>query len=298
MARSDGMECDESRCLDRQDRDRLRRRDGDTVRRSLRGPRPFPVAAASRHAAARALALALFPAAPQDLRDRAGRPRAAWRLSAAGAAAAPDVGRQPLLFRTPLRVGDIVQRTSTIEEVASKEGKSGSLVFVKVRHEIHRDAAQEAALVEWHDIVYRAAPRAGQVGSPARPAPEHATWTREWRADDVLLFRYSALTFNGHRIHYDRRYATEVEGYPGLVVHGPLLATLLLDLVRREQPEAEVTRYEFRAMRPIFDLHPFHVCGEPQSDAATLRLWVRDHEGALAMDATAHIDQGLAKTRR
>jgi 3-methylfumaryl-CoA hydratase len=200
-------------------------------------------------------------------------------------------------FRMPLRVGDIVHRTSTIEEVAPKEGKSGPLVFVKVRHEVRRDAAQQVALVEWHDIVYRAAPRSGQIDSPARPAPERAMWTREWWADDVLLFRYSALTFNGHRIHYDRRYATEVEGYPGLVVHGPLLATLLLDLVRRKRPDAEIARYEFRAMRPIFDLHPFHVCGEPQSGGAALRLWVRDHEGALAMDATAHIDQGIARTR-
>jgi 3-methylfumaryl-CoA hydratase len=199
------------------------------------------------------------------------------------------------LFRTPLRVGDIIDRTSTIEEVAPKEGKSGPLVFVKVRHEVRRDEVQEPALVEWHDIVYRAAPRSGQVESPARPAPGHATWMREWKADDVLLFRYSALTFNSHRIHYDRRYATEVEGYPGLVVHGPLLATLLLDLVHRERPDAKITGYEFRAMRPIFDLHPFHVCGEPQPGGATVRLWVRDHEGALAMDATAQIEAGRAK---
>ena len=84
--------------------------------------------------------------------------------------------------------------------------------------------------------------------------------------DDVLLFRYSALTFNGHRIHYDRRYVTEVEGYPGLIVHGPLIATLLLDLLRREMPDANVARYEFRAIRPVFDIHPFAVCGEPQPD--------------------------------
>jgi 3-methylfumaryl-CoA hydratase len=159
------------------------------------------------------------------------------------------------VFRTPLRVGDIVHRTSTIEGVASKEGKSGPLVFVKVRHEVRRDGDGDAALVEWHDIVYRAAPRAGQVESPARPAPAHATWTREWQADDVLLFRYSALTFNGHRIHYDRRYATEVEGYPGLVVHGPPRDAAARS--RAGKAEAEVC--EFRAMRPIFDLHPFHV---------------------------------------
>jgi len=105
----------------------------------------------------------------------------------------------------------------------------------------------------------------------------------------VLLFRYSALTFNGHRIHYDRRYVTEVEGYPGLVVHGPLLATLLLDLVRRRLPDALVTRFEFKAVRPVFDLNPFSVCGEPRPDGRTFDLWVRDHEGALTMSAVAAI---------
>jgi 3-methylfumaryl-CoA hydratase len=117
--------------------------------------------------------------------------------------------------------------------------------------------------------------------------PAAATWERTVVPDDVLLFRYSALTFNGHRIHYDRRYVTEVEGYPGLVVHGPLLATLLLDLLRRQRPDAAVARYEFRAMRPIFDTHAFKVCGDPGPDGKSARLWIRSHEGALAMDATA-----------
>jgi 3-methylfumaryl-CoA hydratase len=105
----------------------------------------------------------------------------------------------------------------------------------------------------------------------------------------VLLFRYSALTFNGHRIHYDRRYVTEVEGYPRLIVHGPLLATLLLDLLRRQWPDARVERYEFKAMRPVFDTHPFSVCGAPSADGTSVHLWVKDHEGALTMDATASL---------
>ena len=106
----------------------------------------------------------------------------------------------------------------------------------------------------------------------------------------MLLFRYSALTFNGHRIHYDRRYVTSVEGYPGLIVHGPLIATLLLDLLRHERPDARVARYEFRAVRPTFDISHFYVCGEPQPDGKTFRLWARDHEGWLTMDATAVIE--------
>jgi len=105
--------------------------------------------------------------------------------------------------------------------------------------------------------------------------------------DDVLLFRYSALTFNGHRIHYDRKYVTEVEGYPGLIVHGPLIATLLMDLLRHQMPGVPVLRFEFKAVRPTFDIHPFSVHGEPSPDGKTVRLWAQDHEGWLTMDAVA-----------
>ena len=103
----------------------------------------------------------------------------------------------------------------------------------------------------------------------------------------MLLFRYSALTFNGHRIHYDRKYVTEVEGYPGLIVHGPLIATLLMDLLRRRMPDADVASLRFKAVRPTFDLHPLRVFGAPQPDGETVRLWAADHEGWLTMDATA-----------
>ena len=103
------------------------------------------------------------------------------------------------------------------------------------------------------------------------------------------MFRYSALTFNGHRIHYDRKYVTEVEGYPGLIVHGPLIATLLLDLLRWQLPTVNVRSYQFRAVRPLFDIHPFDVCGEPATDGKSVRLWAKDHEGSLAMEATAEL---------
>jgi 3-methylfumaryl-CoA hydratase len=193
-----------------------------------------------------------------------------------------------LAFHRPLRIGDALTRVSTIEGVTEKTGRTGSLVFVKVRHEIRRAGEADVALTEFHDIVYREAPKADDA-APPKQAPVSAAWERKWVPDDVLLFRYSALTFNGHRIHYDRRYVTQVEGYPGLVVHGPLIATLLLDLLRHQRPDATVTRYEFRAIRPLFDTAPFHVCGEPQPDGRTFRLWARDHEGWLAMDATAVI---------
>ena len=190
-------------------------------------------------------------------------------------------------FRQPIRVGDALTRVSTIESVEEKSGRSGSLAFVTVRHELTRDGEAAPALVEHHDIVYREAPRPGAPPPPPSPAPVDAAFEASWVPDDVLLFRYSALTFNGHRIHYDRRYATGVEGYPGLVVHGPLLATLLLDLLRTHRPEARVTAFAFRAVRPVFDTAPFAVCGAPGEAPGAVRLWVRDGDGLLAMDATA-----------
>ena len=193
-----------------------------------------------------------------------------------------------LEFRDPLCVGDTLTRVSTIEKVTQKSGRTGTLVFVKVRHEISRgDAGGAPALVEFHDIVYRDAARPDDPVPAPQAAPAAATWRRTIVPDDVLLFRYSALTFNGHRIHYDRRYVTGVEGYPGLVVHGPLIATLLVDLLRREQPDARLAGFSFRAVRPTFDLNPFSVCGEPAPDGRSVHLWAQDHEGWLTMDATA-----------
>jgi 3-methylfumaryl-CoA hydratase len=192
-------------------------------------------------------------------------------------------------FHRPLRVGDAVERTSTIESVTEKSGRTGPLVFVKVRHEIRRPG-EPAALTEFHDIVYREAPRPDDPVPAPVPAPTGAAWTRDIHPDDVFLFRYSALTFNGHRIHYDRRYVTEVEGYPGLIVHGPLIATLLLDLLRRHMPDAAVLTYRFKAVRPLFDIHSFSVCGAPDVEDRSVRLWARSHDGALAMEAVATIN--------
>jgi 3-methylfumaryl-CoA hydratase len=188
----------------------------------------------------------------------------------------------------PLRVGDAALRRSRIESVTHKRGRSGEMVFVLVRHDIHN--ARGLCLTEEHDIVYRAAAQPGEPPPPptpaSSPAPTAAPWQREITPDPVLLFRYSALTFNGHRIHYDRPYATGEEGYPGLVVHGPLLATLLVDLARRQAPDRFIRRFEFRAVRPTFDLHPFHVNGEPAADGQSAKLWGSDHEGGLTMQGS------------
>ena len=190
-------------------------------------------------------------------------------------------------FHRPLRIGDAITKVSRIADVTLKEGRSGMLVFVKVRHEIA--GPEGLSLVDEHDIVYRDLPKPDDVPAAPRQAPAQSAWRREIRPDPVLLFRYSALTYNSHRIHYDHPYVTQTEGYPGLVVHGPLLATLLLDLLLREWPRATVTQFEFRAVRPAFDTAPFSVCGAPASDGKRAQLWIADNDGFLCMDATAQV---------
>ncbi len=189
-------------------------------------------------------------------------------------------------FLQPLHVGDSLTRTSRIVDVSGKQGRSGTLVFVTVNHEIAN--ARGVVLTEQHDIVYRENPRADAPVPKPQPAPAGEAFSREIVPDPVLLFRYSALTFNGHRIHYDRSYVTEVEGYPGLIVHGPLIATLLADLVRRNLPQARLRSFSFRAIRPLFDIHRFTVCG--RLEGQRVALWARDHDGWLAMEANAELD--------
>jgi 3-methylfumaryl-CoA hydratase len=194
------------------------------------------------------------------------------------------------VFSEPLLVGDALSRNSTIVDVRQKTGRTGSLIFVKVKHEIRRNGQTQVALTEHHDIVYRSAASPGDVIPPPVAAPTSAAWVRLIHPTDVLLFRYSALTFNGHRIHYDRKYVTEVEGYPGLIVHGPLIATLLMDLLQREMPDVSILKFEFKAVRATFDIHSFSVHGAPASDGKSVRLWAQDHEGWLTMDACATLE--------
>jgi 3-methylfumaryl-CoA hydratase len=188
-----------------------------------------------------------------------------------------------LQWLAPLRVGSDVEKTSRILSVTHRAGSSGDLVFTTVLHEL--SVAGAVAVREEQDIVYRAMAQPGEPAPASQAAPNDAAWSREVVPDPVLLFRYSALTFNGHRIHYDRRYATEREAYPALVVHGPLIATLLADLAVRESPQARFGSFSFRAMRPLFDAQPFRVCGMPSADGKGAQLWAHDHEGWLAMQA-------------
>ncbi len=198
-----------------------------------------------------------------------------------------------LHWHAPLRVGDEVRRVSTIESVTHKAGRTGDLLFVLVKHEVHN--AHGLCLTEEHDIVYRPAAQPGDAApaplSAAQQVQPGIVWQREVVPDDVLLFRYSALTFNGHRIHYDRQYVTQVEGYPGLVVHGPLIATLLVDLVRRHS-DRPMRRFEFKALRPTFecaDQRHLRVSGQPDASGQHIRLWAQDHAGWLTMQASAEL---------
>lgn len=209
-----------------------------------------------------------------------------------------------LRFDAPLALGQPAEKTSTILDVNVKQGSSGTLAFVTVAHAIAQDG--RTCVYEEHDIVYRDvardaanaanagnAGRAGNSNAPAaapvagKPAPTDAHWTRTIEPDPVLLFRYSALTFNGHRIHYDRSYATGVEGYAGLIVHGPLIATLLVDLVRRQLPDRTLRSFSFRAVSPLFDIERFSLNGRLSDDGQTVTLWAANARGELAMQAEA-----------
>jgi 3-methylfumaryl-CoA hydratase len=190
-----------------------------------------------------------------------------------------------LQFHHTLHVGDTISQVSRIVDINYKSGRTGQLVFVVVRHEISDGAG--VALSEEQDIVYRENPTPGAPEGAPQKAPDNAAWTQKVHPDEVMLFRYSALLFVGHRIHYDRRYATEIEGYPGLVVHGPLIATLLLELLKRNVPGAKIIGFAFRAVKPIFDIAPFSVSGRVENSGKTVKLWALTPDGMLAMDATA-----------
>ena len=192
-----------------------------------------------------------------------------------------------LTFPGAILLGAPIERRSVIRNVELKTGRSGDMVFVTVSHEVW--AAGVLAVTEEQDIVYRDAPKPGET-APIAAKPDEtpaAEWSRTVAPDPVLLFRYSALTYNGHRIHYDRDFCREVEGYPGLVVHGPLIATLLLDHYLRRHPGARINAYSFRAQSPLFDIAAFQLNGRETETGA--ELWAVGADGRLAMKATVEV---------
>lgn len=188
-------------------------------------------------------------------------------------------------FERSLVVGSEVSRTSQILDVAAKEGRTGKLVFVRLRHEL--EDLEGPLISEEQDVVYRESAATAYTAATGPRAPTDFTWRREIVPDPVLLFRYSADTFNGHRIHYDRTYANEQEGYPALVVHGPLTATLLIDLLRRSLPGESIASFSFKAVNPLFDSAPFSIYAARTPGSTVVKLWAANPDGVLCIDAVA-----------
>ena len=189
-----------------------------------------------------------------------------------------------LVFHQPITIGDKLKKVSTIKDLKIKSGKTGTLCFVTVSHLLCR--GENKLITEEHDIVYREDPSPDAPAITPPVAPTDARLTRTIDPSPVFLFRYSALTFNGHRIHYDLDYCRNVEGYPDLVVHGPLSATLLLDLASQDVASEMIHRFDFRAVSPLFADRPFTINLKGDNE---LSLWATNPDGFLAVDACVKI---------
>jgi 3-methylfumaryl-CoA hydratase len=189
-----------------------------------------------------------------------------------------------LEFFDALRVGDEVTRTSRISDVTMKSGSTGTLCFVSVDHLL--TTPRGTAIRERQDIVYRDIPTA-PAPAPAKPAPPPpvAKHRESHMADPVLLFRYSALTFNGHRIHYDRDYVTRVEGYPGLIFHGPMQAAFIVELAARLHGGTAPKKLDYRGLQPLFEGSEFSI--NANDTPAGMELWIANSEGQPTMKGTA-----------
>jgi 3-methylfumaryl-CoA hydratase len=188
-------------------------------------------------------------------------------------------------YHQPVMVGETIVKTTTIKAITPKTGKTGQLVFIKLTAEIA--GASGVAVTEEQDVVYREMAKPGTAPPQPQPAPTDPAWSRVMHPSPVLLFRWSALTMNSHRIHYDRPYVTGVEGYPGLLVQGSFTQVLLLDLFRREMPQATLKTFDVRAVSSLYDNNDFFVEGAPGADGRSASLWTRNHQGGLAMTAQA-----------
>jgi 3-methylfumaryl-CoA hydratase len=190
-----------------------------------------------------------------------------------------------LRFHRPLRIGEAVSRETELTDISLKAGGTGTLVFATVVNRIA--GAEGVALEEERRTVFREEVAPGQRNRAPRreEAPRDVPWRRRIVPDPVRLFRFSALTFNSHRIHYDRPWAMDMEGYPGLVVHGPFTSTLLLDFARDANPGRRFLTYATQARAPLFDTAPFELRGRPTADGRGCELWAVTPEGTVAMSA-------------
>ena len=194
-------------------------------------------------------------------------------------------------FHQPIRVGEAIRRVGTVKTLTPKQGRSGPLVFTTFRDEIFGPGG--LAMAEEMDIIFREDPKGEEAPPPAQPRPGKAAWQRIVQADPPLLFRFSALTYNSHRIHYDYVYTTQVEKYPGLLITGPLQALLLIDLARRNTASRPIAEFSCRALRPIFEGGPVYVEGAPTPDGSGAELWTLDRSETLGMTASIKFAQGM-----
>jgi 3-methylfumaryl-CoA hydratase len=191
-----------------------------------------------------------------------------------------------LTFHAPYRIGEKIRRETELSDIALRKGGSGTLIFVTMTQRIFNEAGL-AMVDERHGVFREEVPEGAKSGIPKRETPPaDVTWRRTIAPDGVSLFRYSAVTFNPHRIHYDRPYAMQVEGYPGLVVHGPYSQQCLLDLVRDSNPGRTLASFNLRARAPLFDTAPFTVVGRPSGEKAC-EVWAVTPDGTIAVSATA-----------
>ncbi|MEN3145640.1 MaoC family dehydratase N-terminal domain-containing protein [Ochrobactrum sp. WV_118_8] len=188
-------------------------------------------------------------------------------------------------FHTPLRIGAPVIKTAEIADVSLKQGESGALVFVKVMNRYESD--DTLAIEEEQTLVYRDHPPAGSVAPTGKQAPAAPAWSERHCPDETMVFRYSAVTFNAHRIHYDRDYATGTEGYPGVIVQGQLLATLMLNACPAGTDQ-KIRRFSFRGVQPVFTNET--VFAEGRENDAGFDLWIRDDKGVVRMTGTATLN--------
>jgi 3-methylfumaryl-CoA hydratase len=194
-----------------------------------------------------------------------------------------------LKFHEPLRIGDAAKKEIFVKSVTPKEGRSGKMIFVT--YGINITGPRGLVMEDNQNIVFREEPPAGEKSAPppGEPAKTDAPWKRTLTVDEVMLFRFSAATWNPHRIHYDRDYVTKVEGYPDLIVHGPFTAVLLLELVREHMGDKaiEMSGFSMRAKAPLYANRPMTLLGEPAADGKSCKLWAADDKGVLAMEINA-----------
>lgn len=192
-----------------------------------------------------------------------------------------------LTFHSPIRVGDPLTRVTELTDLQVRQGSTGTLIFTTQTRRI--STPRGLALTEDYDSAFREEVAAGaKSGIPKRDeVPSGMPWRRTITTDPVSLFRFSAITFNPHRIHYDRPYATGTEGYPGLVVHGPYSQACLMDFIRDHTPGRTMTSFTMRARAPLFDTDPFDLVGRPSEDGKGCEVWAVTPSGTIAMQATA-----------